>query len=77
MSLQNKIKERIGASPEETPKLPEIKNDDTRKAQADLNLLLRRDDIISNAVPSNEGKILTIFIHGYLASTHILDPLVG
>jgi len=37
MSLQNKIKERIGASPKETPKLPEIKNKDARKAQADLN----------------------------------------
>ena len=62
MSTQNKNKRKIGISPKESPKLPEISDKDACKAQEELNLLLKREDITTNAVPSSEGDILTIFI---------------
>ena len=78
ISIQKIIKEKIGISTDENPTPPEISNENAIRGQEKLNKLLKRDDISTNADPSSEGEILTIFIHGYLASKWLwIDPYFG
>ncbi|MHA1557003.1 MAG: esterase/lipase family protein [Candidatus Heimdallarchaeota archaeon] len=78
MSMQEKIAKRIGIVQKGTPVPPKIDNEDANKAQQELNKILNRNDINSNALPSNEGNILTIFLHGYIASKWLwIDPFYG
>ncbi|NHK30850.1 MAG: alpha/beta hydrolase [Asgard group archaeon] len=66
---------------EEIPKQPTpliIKNKEAINAQNELNHLLNREDIISNALPSNEEKPLIIFVHGYGSSKWLwIEPFFG
>ena len=78
MSIQKKIAKRIGITPEGKPIPPKIDNEEAKKAQNELNTILKRDDINSNALPSNEGNILTILLHGYISSKWLwVDPFFG
>lgn len=78
MSIQKKIAKRIGITPNEKPIPPKIDNEEAKKAQKELNKILKRNDINSNALPSNEGDILTIFIHGFMSSKWLwIDPFFG
>lgn len=78
MSIQKEIAKRIGFTPNEKPIPPKIDNEEAKKAQKELNNMLNRSDINSNALPSNEGDILTIFLHGYISSKWLwIDPFFG
>lgn len=60
------------------PTPPVIENIEAIKAQKELNHLLNREDIISNALPSKEEKPLTVFIHGYGSSKWLwIEPYFG
>lgn len=66
---------------EEIPKnpiTPKIENQEAIKARKELNRLLNREDIISNALPSKEEKPLIILIHGYGSSKWLwIEPYFG
>lgn len=60
------------------PISPAITNPEAKKACMELNQLLQRSDIESNACPSKEGEVLTVFVHGYGSSKWLwIDPYFG
>jgi pimeloyl-ACP methyl ester carboxylesterase len=62
----------------EQPTPPIIENKEAINAQNELNLILKRKDIISNAQPSDEEKPLIIFVHGYGSSKWLwIEPFFG
>ncbi|MFW9921724.1 MAG: esterase/lipase family protein [Candidatus Thorarchaeota archaeon] len=78
MALQEIISEKVGKPEHAKPKLPNITNEEAIQAQNKLNEQLNRFDISTNALPSNEGKVLTILVHGYMASKWLwIDPYFG
>ena len=78
MALQSFVEERLGKPKRRQPMLPNISNEEAINAQKEMNLLLNRYDIVTNALPSNEEKILVILVHGYMSSKWLwIDPYFG
>lgn len=78
VAIQHFVEERIGKPVRKKPLLPEIINEEAITAQNELNKMLKRYDISSNALPSQEEKILTVLVHGYMSSKWLwIDPYFG
>jgi len=62
----------------QVPTSPVIEDLEAVSAQDELKSFLKREDIVTNALPSSENKVLTILIHGYGSSKWLwLDPFFG
>ncbi|MBD3191700.1 MAG: alpha/beta hydrolase [Candidatus Heimdallarchaeota archaeon] len=76
--MSEKIINAFNKNAPKKPTPPAINDPEAKRACNELNELLRRSDIESNASPSDEGRILTVFVHGYGSSKWLwIDPYFG